>query len=344
MKKSPADLTELDELASRPDEAVIAQFRDFEGDILIAGAGGKMGFHLARMLRRILDTLGKPNGVIAVSRFGDSSSREPFHSIGVETISCDLTDEGGAKSLPDAAAVFFLAGRKFGTGDSPETLHLFNEIMPARVADRFGDSRIVALSTGCVYPFVKPGTGGSREIDPVAPVGAYANSCLGRELAFQAASEKHQSPLALIRLNYSVDLRYGVLVDIAHKIYTDQPVDVSMGYLNCIWQGDATRHIISALSLATPAPDAFVLNITGREILKVRDLAIWFGKRFDKAVAFTGTETDTAWLNDASKSHQLFGNPTVSESDLMEWVAAWIENDNPLLGKPTHFEVRDGNY
>ncbi|MDC0275450.1 NAD-dependent epimerase/dehydratase family protein [Verrucomicrobiales bacterium] len=341
---APTNEIELDELASEPNEQVIGTVSQIDGPILVAGAGGKMGFHLCKMLRKALDVSGKSNRLIAVSRFGDPTKRESFEKAGIETIPCDLTSEGAAERLPDSEAVCFLAGQKFGTSNAPEVLTLFNETMPARFANRFKDSKIVALSTGCVYPFVSADSGGSRESDPVVPAGDYAISCLGREQAFLKASETNRTPLALIRLNYSVDLRYGVLVDIAHKVFHQQPVDVTMGHLNCIWQGDATRHIICALGKTAPAPDAFILNVTGEKILHVREIASWFGERFSKPTEITGIEATEAWLNNASLSHSLFGAPEISEETLMEWVAPWIEKGRPLLGKPTNFEVRDGKY
>lgn len=344
MTSAPRSSEELDLLASEPDPGVLETLSSLSGDLLVAGAGGKMGFHLCLLLRRALDELGKANRVLAVSRFGEKSARQPFESQGIETIAADLTTEKGVGALPEAEAVFFLAGRKFGTSDSPEVLRLFNEEMPARVAARFAGRPVVALSTGCVYPFVATDSGGSSEEDPPEPTGGYARSCLGRERAFREASERDGMPIALIRLNYAVDLRYGVLVDLAQRVRAGEPVDVTMGSFNCIWQGDAVAHTVRALTHASAAPDPFVLNVTGPGILKVREVAERFGERFGKAVRFTGEEAPTAWLSDASKSHRLFGPPRISEDTLIEWVADWMENGGPLLGKPTHFEVRDGKY
>jgi len=303
-----------------------------------------MGFHLCRLLRRALDRDENPARVIAVSRFGDEEARRQFEAHGMTTLRADLTEPDEVARLPEAAAVFFLAGKKFGTSDAPETLHRFNEHLPALVAERYWATPIVALSTGCVYPFVAPESGGSKETDDPAPIGAYAISCLGRERAFLDASARHGTPLSLIRLSYAVDLRYGVLVDIAARVLTEQPVDVSMGHFNCIWQGDALDAIVRSLAHAAPAPEAFVLNVTGARTLSVRETAEWFGDRFGKSVTFTGSEAETAWLNDAGKCHELFGPPGVEVETLMEWVADWVENGRPLLDKPTHFEVRDGQY
>jgi len=344
LRLCPQSVEELDLLASGPDRGVIETLARSEGDFLVAGAGGKMGFHLARMLRRGLDVIGSGRKVIAVSRFGDAAAREPFESAGIETVSADLCDATACAALPDAGSVFFLAGKKFGTSGSPEDLKLFNEEMPARVAERYAAASIVALSTGCVYPFVPPESGGADEEEEPSPVGDYALSCLGRERSFLAASERHGTPLSLIRLNYSVDLRYGVLVDLTLNILAGEPVDVTMGYFNCIWQGDAVTHTIRALDLASPAPEAFVLNVTGTRILSVRETAEALGEKLNRIVEFTGTEASTAWLNNAAKAHRLFGPPQISEETLIDWVAEWVGLGRPLLGKPTHFEVRDGNY
>lgn len=342
--QAPQSIEELDERATTPNSRVHDALLGIRGDVIVAGAGGKMGFHLCRMLRRGFDEIGNPGKVIAVSRFSDSSVRDQFENGGIETLASDLTREENVASLPDGAALFFLAGIKFGTRDAPETLTLFNETMPGYVAERYAGVPTVALSTGCVYPFVSPDSGGITEIDPVDPAGAYAISCLGRETAFVEASRKHGTPISLIRLNYSVDLRYGVLVDLALKVRGQEPVDVGMGYFNCLWQGDAIRHTICALDQASPAPDPFILNVTGERILRVRETAEKFGERFTLPVSFQGTEAETAWLNNAEKAHRLYGSPEIDEDTLIDWVADWIQHDRPLLGKPTHFETRDGNY
>lgn len=340
----PQSIEELDELASEPDRAVVGTLSKIDGDLVVAGAGGKMGFHLALMLRRALNELGTGQKVIAISRFGEAGAREPFEAAGIETIPADLCDPSVYADLPDAEAVFFLAGKKFGTSGSPEELRRFNEEMPALVARRYTTSRIVAMSTGCVYPFVSPETGGSIETDVPAPVGDYALSCLGRERAFLEASEAHGTPLALVRLNYSVDLRYGVLVDLAAKIVAGEPIDVTMGHFNCLWQGDAIAWTIRALNHAAPAPEAFVLNVTGSRILEVREIAESLGAHLNYVVDLTGEEAETAWLSNSEKAHRLFGAPRVSEVTLLGWVAEWVGLGRPLLGKPTHFEVRDGRY
>ena len=344
MIHAPRSVEELDLLASEPCNALVETLGRLDGDVIVAGAGGKMGYHLCLMLKRGFDILGASNRVIAVSRFGDEETRALFESQYITTQPADLTDAASVAELPDAATVFYLAGRKFGTSDSPETLALYNEVMPALVAERYAGAKIVALSTGCVYPFVEPDSGGSTEEDEVGPVGDYAVSCLGREAAFLRSSEVHRSPLALIRLNYAVDLRYGVLVDLALKVSRGEPVDLTTGYFNCLWQGDAISRTIRSLDHATAAPQPFVLNVTGSRILSVREVALTFEGLLNHKVEFTGTEAATAWLSNAGKSRRLFGPPSVSEDRLINWVADWIDHERPLLGKPTHFEVRDGKY
>jgi len=334
----PQNISELHELASQPDRSVIESLREVDSNVLVIGAGGKMGFHLSRMIHRALTELKSRHRVIAISRFGSAGATELFDDQGIETISVDLTREGAVENLPDANNIFFLAGVKFGTGDNPEVLHQMNVDLPSRVARRYGNSKIVALSTGCVYSFTKPASGGSVETDPLNPPGEYANSCVEREQAFRDSGAR----TSLIRLNYSVDLRYGVLVDIAQKVLLEKPIDVTTGFANVIWQGDAIAYIVKALTKAASPP--FVINVTGKRVLSVRDVAQRFAQRCCKDVTFIGTEKETAWLNNASKSHQLWGQPSISEDELIEWVADWLLSGGPTLHKPTRFEVRDGKY
>jgi len=341
---SPATSEALDDFMSRPRERALAALAETEGNIGVLGAGGKMGFHLALMLRRGLEANGQSDRrkVVAVSRFGSAAARAKFESQGIATISADLGEAHQLASLPEFPNVFFLAGVKFGTAHEPGLLEKFNVVMPRLVAERFQKSRIAALSTGCVYSFVSPKTGGSSEESPTKPVGDYAISCLGRETAFREAADQWGTRSALIRLNYAIDLRYGVLVDIAQKVVAGLPVDLSTGFVNVIWQGDALAHIIEALPYAGAPP--FVINVTGPGILGVRDLATGFGERFGKMPVLVGEETETAWLNDASKAHALFGKPEVTVDEMIEWIATWLESGGETLGKPTHFEARDGKY
>ncbi|MCB1062781.1 MAG: NAD(P)-dependent oxidoreductase [Verrucomicrobiae bacterium] len=340
---SPPTSEALDEFMSRPSEGVVSALRETEGDIAVLGAGGKMGLHLCLMLQRGLEAIGQNNRqVLAVSRFGSAETRERFEKGGISVISADLSEAIDLAALPEVPNVFFLAGVKFGTAHEPGMLEKMNVQMPRAVAKRFRESRIVALSTGCVYSFTSPESGGSTEESEVNPVGDYAISCLGREQAFQNAATQWGTRSALIRLNYAIDLRYGVLVDIAQKVLSGEPVDVSMGFVNVIWQGDALAHTIRALSQTSAPP--FVVNVTGPGILKVRDLAERFGVRFGKEAMITGEEAPTAWLNEVAKAHNLFGKPEIVIDEMIEWVATWLENGGETLGKPTHFQTRDGKY
>jgi nucleoside-diphosphate-sugar epimerase len=251
-------------------------------------------------------------------------------------------DPAGLAALPEAPTVFFLAGVKFGTASAPELLHQANVVMPGQVAARFRSSRIVAFSSGCVYPFVTPASGGATEATPVDPVGDYALSCVGRENAFAEASLKYGTAVALIRLNYAVEFRYGTLVDIAQKVVRGEPVDVTMGYFNAIWQTDAVAHSILALELAkSPATP---LNVTGSQILSVREIALRFGELFGRKVHLTGTEAPTAWLNNPAYAQNRLGAPRTRLDDMLKWVTAWLKNEGRTWGKPTGFERRDGRF
>lgn len=339
----PCTPWEADDFLSRPTPAVVAAVRDFAGPVVILGAGGKMGLHLSLMLRKAADLAGRKDlRVIAVSRFSSLRDQESFSGAGIETIACDLSDPAAVAALPDAAVVFYLAGVKFGTASSPELLEKMNVTVAGLAARRYAAARIVAFSTGCVYPFVSTDSDGASERTPPAPVGDYAASCLRREQAFGAVSAEQGTPVALIRLNYAVEFRYGVLVDIATKVRSGAPVDVAMGHVNVIWQTDAVAQIIQSASLA--ASPAVPVNITGPSILRVRDIAAHFGTLFGVTPIITGTEEPTAWLNDASHSHRLFGLPPTSLERMCAWVAAWLSAGGNTWGKPTGFEKRDGKF
>jgi len=262
--------------------------------------------------------------------------------VGVETLRCDLLDPDAVGRLPDAANVIFMAGQKFGTAEAPAMTWATNTIVPAHCAHRYRDSRIVAFSTGNVYPLTPVERGGSREDDTPGPVGEYAASCLGRERVFEFYAVRHRTRVASCRLNYAIDLRYGVLVDVALKVYRGEPVSVEMGYVNVIWQGDANRIALECLRLASSPP--FVVNVTGADILSVRALAEWFAERFGKRALFVGTERADALLSNTSRMGETFAAPEVSLDQMREWVAQWIEQGGPLLGKTTRFEARDGRF
>lgn len=301
-----------------------------------------MGPTLALMAAEILKDLGDGRKVMAVSRFSNAASRQLLEDGGVKTIACDLLDRDAVAQLPDCENIVFLAGQKFGTADGPERTWAMNTLVPANVAERYADSRIVAFSTGCVYTFAKVGSGGSREGDPTEPVGDYANSCIGRERIFQFASVTNGTRVCLYRLNYAIDFRYGVLLDVAERVRSGEPIDVTSGHANVIWQGDANARALQCIEHA--AAPAKILNITGPETVSIRALAHRFGKMFNRQPNIVGEEAPTVWLSNAGESFAHFGYPTISLDQMIEWTAAWLEAGGETLGKPTHFETRDGKF
>ncbi|MEI6047287.1 MAG: epimerase [Bacteroidota bacterium] len=333
---------QLEELLSRPGDEVIAMLSRIDGDIMFLGIGGKIGPSLALMAKRACEQAGVKKRIIGVSLFESEEQRKKIESVGIETIHGDLLDMGFIKSLPGVKNIFFLAGMKFGSLDNLSLTWAVNTFLPALVAEFFKQSKIVAFSTGCVYPLVSVKSGGSLETDMPTPVGEYAQSCLGRERMFEYGSKKNNTPVSLIRLNYSVELRYGVLVDIAVKVKNKQPVDLTMGYFNVIWQGDVNDVVLRSIEYA--GSPARVLNLTGPEILSVREVAVEFGKLFGSDVLFVGEEANTAILSNSKLAYSIFGNPKVSVSMVIKWIAGWMNENGKLLGKPTHFEVRDGKY
>ncbi|MFN3652824.1 MAG: NAD-dependent epimerase/dehydratase family protein [Armatimonadota bacterium] len=333
----------LEELLSRPSAEVVAAVGSLEGDFVVLGAGGKMGPSLARMLRRGLDACGgAKRRVWAVARFSEERSRSVLDAAGIETIRGDLTDRDQVTRLPEAENVVFMAGQKFGTSAAPEATWAMNCYVPALIAERYPRARTAVFSTGCVYPQVPVVSGGSREGDLLEPVGDYASSCVGRERLFGYFSRRNGTPVVFCRLNYAIDLRYGVLVDIATKVLAGEPVDVTMGFVNVIWQGDACAQAIRCLPYASSPP--FALNLTGPETLSVRALAHRFGELFGREPRIVGQEAETALLANASKAHALFGYPSVPLERMIEWAAHWLQSGGRTLGKPTHFETRDGKY
>ena len=336
---------ELDELLSRPDAGAVDALARHRGDVLVLGVGGKMGPTLARMLRRAADEADggrDTRRIIGVSRFSSSMARQALNAVGVDTVACDLLDAAAVRALPDAPNIVYMAGQKFGTRDAPSATWAANTVVPTLVASRFPRSRIVAFSTGNVYPLSPVASGGSKETDPLGPIGEYAISCLGRERIFEHFASRDGTPVAIVRLNYAIDLRYGVLVDIALKVHAGEPVDVRMGHVNVIWQGDANARAIACLAHAASPP--FAINVTGTETLSVRDLATRFGERFGRQARFTGSEASDALLSDTTLMQRTIGVPTVAVEWMIDAVAAWISAGNPLLGKPTSFQTRDGRF
>jgi len=338
----PRDDEALEELLSRPVPAVVDALSRAAGAVIVLGAGGKMGPSLTTMVKRALDDAGDRRDVIAVSRFSSADAAVRLENAGVRVVRAELSDAHAIAALPDAPNVIYMAGQKFGTRDLPSLTWAVNTLVPAMVAERYAASRIVAFSTGNVYPLSPASSGGSRETDPLTPLGEYANSCVGRERVLEHVSRTRGTPIAIIRLNYAVDLRYGVLVDLAHRIASGEPVRLDMGFVNVIWQGDANAQAVRALALAASPP--FVVNVTGPERLSVREAATRLGQLLGVAPRFEGTEAPDALLSDTTLAQELFGPPSVSTETLIEWVAGWVARGGTRLGKATKFEVRDGRY
>lgn len=334
-----ADVEELEELMTRPSPALRAELAALKGDIMVIGASGKMGPTLCRLAKRAAPE----KRIIAVARFSDQSARDRLTKVGIETLACDVLDRADLAALPEVPNVVYMAGRKFGSSGSESLTWAMNALAPALVAERFAGARIVALSTGCVYPFADPKLGGSNEqVAPMPPPGDYAWSCLGRERMFEYGSAQHGTSGRLIRLNYAIDMRYGVLHDVGSLVLAGAQVDVAMGHANVIWQGDANSQILRSLLQVTSPTSP--LNVTGPETLSIRELAQAFAKRFGVTAKIAGQEAESAWLNDASLAASLFGDPIVPLERMIDWQADWLQRGLPSLGKPTGFQVRDGKF
>ena len=333
---------ELDELLSTPRAETVETLRACPGDIVVLGAGGKMGPTVARMAARAAAQVGDGRRVVAVSRFSSPEVARALGAAGVTTISCDLLDGSALASLPDAPNVVFMAGQKFGTSDAPATTWAMNTVVPALCAERYRAARIVAFSTGNVYPLSPVTGGGARESDPVGPIGEYASSALGRERVFEYYSMRNRTPVAIVRLNYAIDLRYGVLADIGLRVWRDEPVSVAMGHVNVIWQGDASRIALESLRHASSPP--FIVNVTGTAVLSVREIANAFANTFGKRARFKGRERPDALLSNTERMQATFSAPEVGVDAMVQWIADWIRSDGVMLGKPTHFEERAGKF
>lgn len=336
------DETQLDEMLSEPTAPVIDVMGRLEGDILVLGAGGKMGPTLARMARVASDRAGRQRRVIGVARFSQPNVRQQLETWGVETIPCDLLDEGAIDNLPDAANVIYMPAMKFGSSNDRGTTWAVNSFLPGLVCRKYRQSRIVAFSTGNVYGLTSPSLGGSLETDGLNPTGEYAMSALGRERIFEYFSREQDTPVSILRLNYAVELRYGVLVDLVQQIHAGETVDLSMGNVNVIWQGDANAMTLASLAYADAPP--FVLNLAGPELLSVRRLALQIGERLGRPVAFQGVEQGDSLLSNGQRGHQLMGYPQVGVQQLVDWTCAWVSRGGKLHGKPTHFQTRDGKF
>jgi nucleoside-diphosphate-sugar epimerase len=336
------DVEQLERLLSEPSEGAIRAMSALDGNVLVLGVGGKMGPTLARMAKKASEIAGVKRRVIGASRFSSSPLEQQLQAWGVETLRCDLLDPKSLAELPDAANVVFMAGMKFGSTGQESLTWAINTFLPALIGDRYPRSRIAVFSTGNVYGVSPISNGGSREDETLNPTGEYAMSCVGRERIFEHFSRTNGTKISILRLNYAVELRYGVLLDIGLRVYAEQPVPLSMGYLNAIWQGDASAMSLESLVYATAPPN--VINLTGPELLSVRWVAEEFGKRLLKPVHFEGKESSDALLSNAEKAYQLLGRPRVSVHQLMDWIAEWISKGGATFAKPTHFEERAGRF
>ena len=332
----------LNEMLTTPSAALISELAALDGDIMILGAGGKMGPTLCVLAKNALRAAGAEKRVIAVSRFSDPIVVELLKTNGVEMISAELLKPGTLEALPDAENIIYMAGKKFGTDGNEYATWAMNTWLPSRVAERFQKSRIVVFSSGNLYPKVSVAGGGATEQTRTEPIGEYCMSCQGRERMFEYAAKTFGTRVAVYRLNYAVDLRYGVLYDMAHNILEGTPISVTTPSFNCIWQGDANEAALRLLSHASK--EIFTLNVTGPETAGVQETAKKLGALLGREPSFTGTPSDTAYLSNAGKMFSLFGYPTVPLETLIEWQAQWILDGGRALGKPTHFEERKGSY
>jgi nucleoside-diphosphate-sugar epimerase len=333
------DVEHLEEVMTAPTPELVSELGHLSGDLIILGVGGKMGPTLARLAKRAAPA----RRVIGVARFSETGLRQKLISQGIECIAADLLDRAQVEALPKAPNVIFMAGRKFGSSGQEDLTWAMNAHVPAIVAEAFAASRIVAFSTGCVYPYVDVRHGGATESTPATPPpGAYANSCAAREAMFQYFSRTRGTPGRIIRLNYAIDMRYGVLHDVALRVKDGQPIELSTGHVNVIWQGDANAMALRALGRCTVPSEP--LNVSGPETVSVRWLAEALGRRLGRAPVFVGAEAPDAWLVNTSEATRLFGYPHVPLARLVDWTADWVAGDMPSLGKPTAYGARDGAF
>ena len=335
-------IVDLEDCLSEPTEGVVETLGRLDGDILILGIGGKMGPTLGKMAKRASELAGVQRRVIGVSRFSKGGLEAELQAHSIETLQCDLLDPDALDRLPEVPNIVYMAGMKFGTTGQESLTWAMNTHLPGLVCRRFRHSRVVAFSTGNVYPLVPVTRGGSLETDPLEPIGDYAMSCLGRERIFEHYSRTLGIPVAMIRLSYAVEMRYGVLIDVATRVLAGEPIDLTMGNMVAIWQGDANAMSLQAFDHADSPP--FVVNVTGPEILSVQQIAMEFGRLLERDVRFTGVESGAAMISNAQKAHRLFGYPKISISQVLPWCAQWVARGGETLGKPTHFETVDGKF
>lgn len=336
------DLALLEQELYKPSTELLADISDLEGDIIFLGVGGKMGPSMARLARLAADTAGIKKRIIGVSRFSDQQARAQLEAEGIETISADLLNEADLAALPDAANVMYLAGTKFGTTGKEAFTWAMNAYLPGRVAEKYKNSRIVAFSTGNVYPYTNISSGGASEDVVPEPIGEYGQSCLGRERVFQYFSEKYSIPTLIYRLNYAIDLRYGVILEIAKSVIEGRPIDLTTGNVNVIWQGDANEIALRCFKHCNVP--AKLLNVTGPETVSIQWLAQQIGNLVDKKPVFINEVQPTALLSNASECHRLFGYPRVTLKQMIEITVAWLQRGGATINKPTHFQERKGQY
>ncbi|WP_099363428.1 NAD-dependent epimerase/dehydratase family protein [Fredinandcohnia onubensis] len=335
-------IAELEEFMSTPSKELVKDLQQLDGDIMILGVSGKMGPTLAKLAKRAVEQSGQSKKVIGVARFSDENLIDELEACGIETIKADFLKEEELQNLPNVKNIIFMAGTKFGTVGNEHRTWAMNAYLPGRVAEKFKDSRIVSFSTGNVYPLTSVLSNGCTEDVTPNPVGEYAQSCLGRERVLTYFSHKNQTPIVHFRLNYAIDLRYGVLLEIAKSVHQGKPIDLTMGNVNVIWQGDANEYAIRSL-LHTNYPPK-IINVTGPETLSVRWLAKEFGKRMEKEPVYVNSESPTALLNNASQAHKLFGYPKVTVQQMIVMIADWVVSDGHTINKPTHFQEREGAF
>lgn len=333
---------ELDAALTQPSADLVEFIKTVPSPLLVLGAGGKMGPTLAVLTRRAAEEAGHPLEVVAVSRFSNAASRQWLEARGVKTLSCDLLDATAIARLPDATNIIYLVGLKFGTEQNPAATWAINTLVPARVCERYPHSRIAALSTGNVYPQSEVSRGGSVETDSLTPLGEYANAAVGRERIFEFYSRRQNTPVTLLRLFYAVELRYGVLADIARKVYVSEPIALANGHFNCIWQRDANELILRALPLTATPSSAY--NLCRKEVFSVREIATRFGELLGRAPVFSGNESEIALLGNPAKLCAALDSSATPMESILRWIAQWVKQDGRNLGRPTHFEVRDGKY
>jgi nucleoside-diphosphate-sugar epimerase len=339
---SVQDVEHLEDLLSQPSPGAIETLARLDGDIMFLGVGGKMGPTMARMARWASDIAGVKRRIMGASRFSESGLMDRLKSHGIDPIKCDLLDQRQLDNLPDAPNVVCMTGMKFGSTGQAALTWAMNSYVPGMICQRYRHSRIVAFSTGNIYPFCPVTQGGSREGDPPGPVGEYAMSCLGRERIMEHFCRTQKTPLAIVRLYYANELRYGVLADIARRVLAGETIDLTMGSFNAVWQGDANAQSLQAFDHVASPP--FVFNLVGPEVLSVRRISEEFARIFNRPVSFAGTESHDALLGNGELGHRLFGYPRVTVGQMLLWIADWVQRGGASLAKPTHFETRDGKY